>query len=129
MPQLIRVLCVDDQSCFLGALRELIEAVPGFIGVGEVSSGEDAVRAAESLRPDLVLMDVRMPGMDGFEAAERIIDRDRSVVVVLMSAERQPLPPVLEQQRRVGFIEKERLSPRVVRDLYDVHSAQDAAVP
>ena len=68
----VRVLIVDDQPFFRAAAREVVEAMPGFETVGEAISGSAAVDAVGELHPDLVLLDIRMPGMDGIEASELI---------------------------------------------------------
>ena len=68
----VGVLIVDDQPLFLVAARRLIASTPGFESVGEAMLGERAVTLAATLRPDLVLMDVRMPGLGGLAAARRI---------------------------------------------------------
>ena len=84
---LVRVLTVDDQAVFRAAARDVIEATPGFLALGEAASGAEALAMTESLRPDLVLMDVRMPGMDGIEATRRLRDTGSESVVVLISFE------------------------------------------
>jgi DNA-binding NarL/FixJ family response regulator len=86
----VRVLIVDDQVSFRQAARNVVELTDGFEVAGEVSSGEDSVEAARSLRPDLVLMDVRLPGIDGLEASRRIRRTDargRGPVILLVSTE------------------------------------------
>lgn len=69
---MIRVLVADDQALLRGSLRLLVEAEPGLSPVGEAADGDEAVRLARRTRPDVVLMDVRMPGTDGIEATRRI---------------------------------------------------------
>jgi DNA-binding NarL/FixJ family response regulator len=70
----IRVLVVDDQILIRAGLAALIRAAPGLDVVGEAGSGEEAVELAATAKPDVVLMDVRMPGMSGIAATRRILD-------------------------------------------------------
>ncbi len=83
----VRVLTVDDQVVFRRAAQDVIAATPGFEPVGDAESGEDALGEVERLRPELVLLDVRMPGIGGVEAARRIAAAHPETVVVLISIE------------------------------------------
>ncbi|TDE35869.1 response regulator transcription factor [Actinomadura sp. 6K520] len=79
----LRVLVADDQALVRGSFRVLVDAAPGLRVVGEAGTGAEAVELAERERPDLVLMDVRMPEMDGIEATRQIC-RDLPDVRVLI---------------------------------------------
>ena len=81
----VRVLIVDDQEPFRLAARMVIEATDGFEVAGEVETGEEAVDAARKLHPDLVLMDVNLPGINGLDATRQILAEQDSVVVLLLS--------------------------------------------
>ena len=100
----VTVLLVDDQERFRGALRELIACADGFALVGEASSGEEATRAVQTLAPQLVLMDVVMPGMGGIAAARTIIDRRPAPMVVLISVDDLAVHPRGQRARRVGSV-------------------------
>jgi DNA-binding NarL/FixJ family response regulator len=80
----LRVLLVDDQSLVRMGFRMVLDAEPDLTVVGEASDGREAVQLAAELRPDIVLMDVRMPGMDGLAATREIVAaRPSSRVIVL----------------------------------------------
>ncbi len=81
----VRVLIVDDQLPFREASRMVVEMTDGFEVAGEAVNGEDAVEMCAALRPDLVLMDVQMPGIDGIEATRRIMLLDGPPPVLVMS--------------------------------------------
>jgi len=81
----VRVLIVDDQEPFRLAARMVVDVTEGFEVVGEAETGEEGVRLAAELAPDLVLMDVNLPGIDGLEATRRILAADGPPVVLLLS--------------------------------------------
>jgi two-component system invasion response regulator UvrY len=115
----IGVLAVDDQSIFLEVAREVVAATPGFSWVGGANSGEEALDAVEELEPELVLMDVRMPGMDGIETAHRIRERHPEVVVVLISIEESPaIAPAIEASGAATLVRKQEFSPTMLRRLW-----------
>ncbi|PRY44526.1 response regulator [Umezawaea tangerina] len=82
---MIRVLLVDDQRLVRAGLRMLCDSAPDVETVGEASNGHEAVRAVDEHRPDVVLMDLRMPGMDGTTATGRILARHRNARIVVVT--------------------------------------------
>jgi DNA-binding NarL/FixJ family response regulator len=82
----VRVLIVDDQEPFRTAATGVVEATEPFVVVGTSTSGEECLAAVAALRPDLVLMDVGLPGIDGVEAARRLTALPRPPAVVLVSS-------------------------------------------
>lgn len=81
----IRVLLADDQPLVRAGLRRIIDADPTVTVAGEAEDGLSAVRQAEALRPDLVLMDVRMPVFDGIEATRRVTEAENPARVIVLT--------------------------------------------
>src|SRR3990172_4300143 len=108
----VRVLIVDDQEPFRMAARMVVEATEGFEVVGESETGEDSVDKAGALGPDLVLMDVNLPGIDGLEATRRILAADRPPVVLLVSTyEAEEYEPRAAECGAAAYIPKSVVSP------------------
>ncbi len=80
----VRVLIVDDQEPFRLAARMVVEATEGFEVVAEAETGEDSVELARERSPDLVLMDVNLPGINGLDATRQILANGNGAVVVLL---------------------------------------------
>ena len=85
MTESIRVLLVDDQRLMRDGLRTLLELEPDLTVIGEGGNGQDALTAYAHLQPDVVLMDVRMPGMDGVEATRQICARWPTARVIILT--------------------------------------------
>ena len=118
----VSVVTVDDQAVFRAVARDVIDATPGFELVGEASSGEAAVSVVDELNPQLVLMDVRMPGTDGTEAARRIKEAKPGVVVVLISIEEPAMVPSSAADcGAAALARKQDFGPAMLRDLWERH--------
>ena len=104
---MIRVLLVDDHQVVRAGLRALIEATGHVQVVGEASSGEEAVRKAQTLEPDVVIMDLAMPGRDGIQATRSIaaLEFDTRVLVLTIHDEDEFLVPAMEVGA-AGFLNK-----------------------
>jgi two-component system, NarL family, invasion response regulator UvrY len=119
----VRILVVDDQETFREAMEILVAATPGFTLAGEAPSGEDAIAAVDELAPHLVLMDVRMAGMGGLEAARTLAELHPEVVVILTSVYGpEELPQdMVDGCRAAAFARKQTLRPRLLLDLWEKH--------
>jgi CheY-like chemotaxis protein len=123
----VTVLAVDDHPRFLEAARAVVEATPGFVWAGGASSGEEALASAAGGEPDLVLVDVNMPQMDGFELTRRLRISHPRTLVALISAQKP------EELRRTGGSEehpvfaKESLRPAWLRRFWQENG--DGTVP
>jgi two-component system, NarL family, invasion response regulator UvrY len=115
----VRVLTVDDHALFRDAARDVISATPGFQLVGEAASGPEALRAMERLAPELVLLDVHMPGMDGVEVARRLsASHPRTLIVLISTADPRMLPAARRLAGRVALERKQDLCPSRLGQLW-----------
>lgn len=118
----VGVVTVDDQAVFRRVAREVIEATAGFRALGEASCGEEALRLADKVDPDLVLVDVRMPGIDGLETARRLLAAHPGSVVVLISTEdAAAISSAAESCGAAELIRKEKFAPATLQRLWSVH--------
>ena len=81
----IRILIADDHTLFRGGLKALLASLPDAEIVGEASNGEEAIALAAQLQPDVVLMDIQMPGVNGIEATRRILETSPHVGVLMLT--------------------------------------------
>ncbi len=107
----VRTLAVDDHPAVREALRDLISDAPGFVLVGLAASGEDALRDVARLSPQLVIMDICMPGIGGIEAARAILNTYPRIAILLISAD-DPLTFLHEEDRgvRIACLPKQAIS-------------------
>jgi DNA-binding NarL/FixJ family response regulator len=121
----VTVLAVDDHPRFLEAARAVVEATPGFAWAGGASSGEEALARAARGEPDMVLVDVNMPVIDGFELTRRLRSAHPRTLVALISAQHP------DELRRAGGSEehdvfaKETLRPSWLRAFWQEHRGED----
>ena len=115
-------MTVDDQPLFREAARAAIRRTPGFELVCESEDGESALGLARQEDPDMVILDVRMAGMDGIETARRLTEEDPTRIVVLVSsADVRGLSGLAADAGAAALVDKRWLTPRLLRGLWAAH--------
>jgi CheY-like chemotaxis protein len=120
-----RVLAVDDSEVFLSVAASVVSDTAGLRLVGTATSGEEAIRTLPRLRPDLVLLDVHMPGIDGIETARRIRDLSPQTVIVHLSADPEGLEAAAESAGAAAILDKVDLNPDMLDELWLEHGSGD----
>jgi DNA-binding NarL/FixJ family response regulator len=111
------VVIVDDHPSFRSSARMLLES-DGFEVIGEAATGEEGVDVALELRPDLVLLDVNLPDIDGFEVATRIsADTEAPAIILTSSRDSTDFGPLVQKSGALGFVPKSELSGAALEDL------------
>jgi DNA-binding NarL/FixJ family response regulator len=113
---MVKVLIVDDHPSFRAFARDLLES-EGFVVVGESEDGDSGLRSALSLRPDVVLMDVQLPDLSGFEVTRRLLTRIDAKVVLVSTRDESDYGDDIESSGAVGFVPKAELSGARIRHL------------
>jgi DNA-binding NarL/FixJ family response regulator len=123
------VIAVDDRPAFLDVVRKIVHATPGMEIVAEATCGEQAVELVEQMRPDLVVMDVRMPGIGGVGATRKIKAAHPSTIVALISTcSSEDLQAETEGSAADAVVCKHDLRPAVLRDLLQRHRPEVGSV-
>ena len=119
----IRVMTVDDHPVFRTAAADIVAAMPGFESVGESEDAQAALEQVAAADPDIVIVDVRMPGMDGFELAGRLAEQDPEPGhrARLQHGRPRLLAPGQLDLGAAAMVSKHWLTPRMLRGLWLVH--------
>jgi len=124
----VRVMIVDDQQPFRAAAQLVVELTDGFEVVGEAGTGEESVDMAARVAPDLVLMDVNLPGIDGLEATRRILAgaEGAPVVVVLSTYEAGEYAERARAAGAAAFIPKSSFDPDTLSAAWELAAAHSS---
>ncbi|WP_345802970.1 response regulator transcription factor [Microbacterium sp. AZCO] len=129
-PDAVRILLVDDQALIRVGFRMMLDAEPGFAVVGEAADGAQAVADVDRLRPDVVLMDVRMPGMDGIAATAEIVRRSPSCrVLVLTTFDLDEYAFGAIRAGAAGFLLKDAERVELISAIRAVHAGEATLTP
>ncbi len=122
---MIKVLLVDDHELIRIGIKRLLQDVTGIKVVGEASTGEEAIRLAKELIPDVVLMDVQMPGIGGLEATRKMLRHNPDIKILALTVfGDEPYPSRLLQAGAAGYITKGCDADEMIRALRTVHAGQ-----
>jgi DNA-binding NarL/FixJ family response regulator len=126
----LRVMVVDDHDLFRGGLRRLLEEEDGLEVVADARRGDEAVQRAAELRPDVVVMDVNMPGMSGVEATRRLLELSPNSAVLMLTVshdDRAALDAILAGAS--GYLLKDALLPEIVRGIRAAATGESLIAP
>ena len=113
------ILVVDDHGAYRATARALLEA-EGYDVVGEAADGASAIAETERLRPEIVLLDVQLPDIDGFEVAARLIEnKTRSQIVLISSRAADDFGSLVGESGARGFVSKDELSGAAIEALVE----------
>jgi CheY-like chemotaxis protein len=122
----VRILIADDFPTILELVKNILNAHPGFEVVGEARDGQHAVALAEALKPDVIVLNVTMPMMSGFEAARRIRNRFADCAIVILSSHKDD--QFIAEARKAGakgYIEKSNADEQLVRAIESAVKGQE----
>ena len=126
----IRLLIVDNHTLFRQGLVSLLQSEPGLQVIGEAGGGEEALKLAQELQPDVVLMDVKMPGMDGVQATRRLLEvmPHARVLMLTVSEEEENLFAAIQAGAR-GYILKNADADELLQAIERVHAGEAMLSP
>lgn len=128
--KLINVMLVDDHDLVRTGIKRLLSERSDIIVVGEADSGEQALRLAREMKPDVILMDVKMPGIGGLEATRRLLRVDDSIkIIAVTSCDEEPFPSRLLQAGAAGYLTKGCSIDEIVSAIHRVHAGQHYISP
>ncbi|MEO9944555.1 MAG: UvrY/SirA/GacA family response regulator transcription factor [Paraglaciecola sp.] len=127
---MIKLLLVDDHELVRTGIRRILEDVKDFDVVGEATNGEDAVKFCRHSAPDLVLMDMSMPGIGGLEATKQILRFSENTRVIVLSVHKEnPIPGKVMQIGAFGYLTKDSEPDEMIKAIYKVSAGQKYVSP
>lgn len=126
----IRLLIVDNHTLFRQGLVSLLQSEPGYDVIGEASSGEDSLHIVPQLRPDVILMDVKMPGIGGVEATRRLLETnpEERILMLTVSEEEENLFAAIQAGAR-GYLLKNADASELLEAIQRVHTGEAMISP
>jgi len=121
----ITILLVDDHAVVRMGFKMLIEAEEGIKVIGEAESGEIAVKLFQELKPDIIVMDITMPGIGGLEAIDRIIAKDKNTKILVLSAHEDSVHPKrVLNAGAMGYLTKRSAAEELIKAIKSVHQGK-----
>lgn len=122
---MINVVLVDDHDLVRAGIKSLLDNVPGIKVVGEAKDGEGAVKLAREIKPNVVLMDVKMPGIGGLEATRKLLRADPDVKIIIVTVySNDVFPTRFLQAGALGYLTKGASLEEMVQAIRSVHTGQ-----
>ncbi len=122
---MIKVLLVDDHELVRAGISRLLSDIPGIKVIAEAQSGEEAVKIAREKKPNVVIMDVKMPGIGGLEATKKLLRNDSHIkIIALTVCNIDPFPTKLLQAGASGYLTKGAMIEEMVMAIKTVHAGK-----
>ena len=121
----IKILLVDDHAVVRMGFKMLIEAEDDITVIGEAESGEVAIKLFQELKPDIILMDITMPGIGGLEAIDRIIAKDKNTKILVLSAHEDSVHPKrVLNAGAMGYLTKRSAAEELIKAIKSIHQGK-----
>jgi len=121
----IKILLVDDHAVVRMGFKMLIEAEADIKVIGEAESGEVAVKLFQELKPDIIIMDITMPGIGGLEAIDRILAKDKNTKILVLSAHEDSVHPKrVLNAGAMGYLTKRSAAEELIKAIKSVHQGK-----
>ncbi|CAM8337576.1 response regulator [Candidatus Methylopumilus planktonicus] len=121
----IKILLVDDHAVVRMGFKMLIEAEDDITVIGEAESGEAAIKLFQELKPDIIVMDITMPGIGGLEAIDRIIAKDKNTKILVLSAHEDSVHPKrVLNAGAMGYLTKRSAAEELIKAIKSIHQGK-----